>query len=153
VPKSLWLRGRNGRLPIIVYGYAFDRRVTDPARWDKFYRRILSGIQQGLGEKIVFHWTDAAAPQQVYGYQHFPEIQSFSFNEAVRQTQINAHSVTFVVHYDDLGVSFARGGRRPQRWIRNDVRYLQEALWLALHTNPDLVFNYGWNELYEGEPV
>ena len=60
--------------------------------------------------------------------------------------------MTFVVHYDDLGVSFARhGGPRPTRWIRNDIRYLQEAFWLALHTDPDLVFNYGWNELYEGE--
>ncbi len=153
VPERLWLHDRNGKLPIIVYGYAFDRSVTDPAAWETFYRAILRGIEEGLGKSIVLHWTDAGAPQQIYAFQHFPEIQSFTFNEAARQTQVNAHSVTFVVHYDDLGVSFARGGRRPRRWIRNDVRYLQEALWLAKHTNPDLVFNYGWNELYEGEQL
>jgi hypothetical protein len=73
------------------------------------------------------------------------------FNEASTQTPVGARSVTFVVHYDDLGVSFARKGDRAARWIRNDVRYLQEALWLAKHTDPDLVFNYGWNELFEGE--
>ncbi len=151
VPKRLWLRDRNGRLPIIVYGYRFDRSVTDPARWNAFYRKLLDGIEQGLGAKIVLHWTDACAPQQVYAYQHFHQIQSYTFNEAGRQTQAGARSVTFVVHYDDLGVSFARGGPRQQRWIRNDVRYLQESLWLAKHTDPDLVFNYGWNELYEGE--
>jgi len=151
VPERLWLHDRNGRLPIIVYGYTFDRTVTDPAAWHEFYQGVLRGIEERLGQPAVLHWTDANAPQQVYAFQHFPEIQSFTFNEAARQTQANAHSVTFVVHYDDLGVSFARNGSRPRRWIRNDVRYLQEALWLAKHTNPDLVFNYGWNELYEGE--
>jgi len=153
VPKRLWLHDRNGKLPIIVYGYTFDRTVTDPAAWHEFYRAVLRGIEERLGEPAVLHWTDANAPQQVYAFQHFPEIQSFTFNEAARQTQANAHSVTFVVHYDDLGVSFARNGPRPRRWIRNDVRYLQEALWLAKHTDPDLVFNYGWNELYEGEQL
>ncbi|NUQ63204.1 MAG: hypothetical protein HUU20_12060 [Pirellulales bacterium] len=151
VPRKLWLKDRNGKLPIIVYGYAFDRNITDPARWDEFYRSLVRGIEEGLGERIVLHWTDASAPQQVYAYQRFPEIQSYTFNEASRQTQIGARSVTFVVHYDDLGVSFARSGPRGQRWIRNDIRYLQESLWLAKHTDPDLVFNYGWNELYEGE--
>jgi len=29
----LWLHDRNGRLPVVVYGYAFDRKVTDPAPW------------------------------------------------------------------------------------------------------------------------
>ncbi len=151
VPKSLWLHDRNGKLPIVVYGYAFDQSVTDPNRWDRFYRSIISGIEDGLGERVVFHWTNTNTPQQMYGFQHFPQIQSYIFNEATGQTQANAHCVTFVVHYDDLGVSFARKGSRARRWIRNDIRYLQEALWLAKHTNPDLVFNYGWNELYEGE--
>lgn len=151
VPKSLWLHDRNGKLPIVVYGYAFDRTVTDPNQWDKFYRSIIKGIEDGLGERVVFHWTNTNTPQQMYGFQHFPQIQSYIFNEASGQTQANAHCVTFVVHYDDLGVSFARKGPRARRWIRNDIRYLQEALWLAKHTNPDLVFNYGWNELYEGE--
>jgi len=151
VPKSLWLHDRNGSLPIIVYGYAFDQTVTDPNRWDRFYRSMIKGIEGGLGERVVFHWTNTNTPQQMYGYQHFPQIQSYIFNEASGQTQADAHCVTFVVHYDDLGVSFARKGSRARRWIRNDIRYLQEALWLAKHTNPDLVFNYGWNELYEGE--
>lgn len=151
VPKSLWLHDRHGRLPIVVYGYAFDTRVTDPAVWDHFYRTIISGVQQQLGEQVVFHWTNNGTFQQLYGYQHFPEIQSYVFNEATQQSPVNAHCVTFVVHYDDLGVSFTRSGPRPTRWIRNDIRYLEEALGLALATNPDLVFNYGWNELYEGE--
>ncbi|HID77564.1 MAG TPA: hypothetical protein EYP56_16410 [Planctomycetaceae bacterium] len=151
IPRRLWLRDREGRLPIVVYGYNFDTGVTDPTAWDRFYRAIVSGVEEALGEQVIFHWTDTGLPQQLYAFQHFPEIASFTFNEAGRQTQVNARSVTFVVHYDDLGVSFARGGRRKRRWIRNDVRYLQESLWLALHTNPDLVFNYGWNELYEGE--
>lgn len=151
VPRLLWLRDRNGRLPIVVYGYAFDRRVTDPAPWQKFFQGIIDGVEQSLGERVVFHWTNTGSPQQMYGFQHFPEIQSYVFNEASTQTPVGARSVTFVVHYDDLGVSFARQGTRATRWIRNDVRYLQEALWLAEHTDPDLVFNYGWNELYEGE--
>jgi hypothetical protein len=151
VPRSLWLHDRNGRLPIVVYGYAFDQRVTDPAPWGRFFKAIIQGVEQSLGERVVFHWTNNGSPQQMYGFQHFPEIQSYVFNEASSQTPVNARSVTFVVHYDDLGVSFARKGDRASRWIRNDVRYLQEALWLAKHTDPDLVFNYGWNELYEGE--
>ena len=152
VPKALWLHDRNGCLPIVVYGYAFDTRVTDPAAWDRFYRAIISGVEEQLGEQVVFHWTNNGSLQQMYGFQHFPEIQSYVFNEVNQQSPVNAHAVTFVVHYDDLGVSFARaGGPRGTRWIRNDIRYLQEALWLATHTDPDLVFNYGWNELYEGE--
>ncbi|NOZ23010.1 MAG: hypothetical protein GXP25_18205 [Planctomycetes bacterium] len=151
VPKSLWLHDRKGKLPIVVYGYAFDQKVSDPAVWHRFYRAIIDGVEKQLAERVVFHWTNNGSPQQMYGFQHFPEIQSYIFNEASRQTQVNAHSVTFVVHYDDLGVSFARKGGRKRRWIRNDIRYLQEALWLAKHTDPDLVFNYGWNELYEGE--
>lgn len=151
VPKALWLHDRNGRLPIVVYGYAFDQRVTDPAPWDTFFKAIIQGVEQSLGERVVFHWTNNGSPQQMYGFQHFPEIQSYVFNEASPQTPVGARSVTFVVHYDDLGVSFARKGDRASRWIRNDVRYLQETLWLAKHTDPDLVFNYGWNELYEGE--
>jgi len=151
VPRPLWLRDRNGRLPIVVYGYAFDGRVTDPAPWKKFFAAIIQGVQTSLGERVVFHWTNNGSFQQMYGFQHFPEIQSYVFNEAMPQTPVGARSVTFVVHYDDLGVSFARQGNRATRWIRHDVRYLQEALWLAKHTDPDLVFNYGWNELYEGE--
>ena len=152
VPKSLWLHDRNGCLPIVVYGYAFDTRVTDPAVWDRFYRSIISGVEQQLGEQVVFHWTNNGTFQQLYGFQHFPEMQSYIFNEAGQQSPVHAQSVTFVVHYDDLGVSFARDkGPRATRWIRNDIRYLQEALGLAMHTDPDLVFNYGWNELYEGE--
>jgi len=151
VPKDLWLHDRNGNLPIIVYGYAFDQSVTDPKPWDTFYRTLIDGVQEQLDERVVFHWTNTHTPQQMYGFQHFPQIQSYIFNEASGQTPVNAHCVTFVVHYDDLGVSFARKGTRLRRWIRNDIRYLQEALWLAKHTDPDLVFNYGWNELYEGE--
>ena len=151
VPRDLWLHDRNGRLPVVVYGYAFDRKVTDPAPWDRFYRAIIQGVEQAVGDRVVFHWTNSGAPQQMYGFQHFPQIQSYIFNEASPQDPTGAHSVTFVVHYDDLGPSFLRKGERPARWIRNDIRYLQEDLWLAKHTNPDLVFNYGWNELYEGE--
>lgn len=151
VPRSLWLHDRNGRLPIVVYGYAFDQRITDPAPWKRFFEAIIRGVEQSLGERVVFHWTNNGSFQQMYGFQHFPEIQSYVFNEASSQTPVGARSVTFVVHYDDLGVSFARKGERANRWIRNDVRYLQEALWLAKHTDPDLVFNYGWNELFEGE--
>lgn len=151
VPRSLWLHDRNGRLPIVVYGYAFDGRVTDPAPWQQFFEAIVQGVAQALGERAMFHWTNNGSFQQMYGFQHFPEIQSYVFNEASPQTPVAARSVTFVVHYDDLGVSFARKGDRPARWIRHDVRYLQEALWLAKHTDPDLVFNYGWNELFEGE--
>lgn len=151
VPRPLWLHDRHGRLPIVVYGYAFDGRITDPAPWQKFFAAIIQGVQQSLGERAVFHWTNNGSFQQMYGFQHFPEIQSYVFNEASVQTPVAARSVTFVVHYDDLGVSFARQQGRPTRWIRNDVRYLQETLWLAKHTDPDLVFNYGWNELYEGE--
>ncbi|MFV1967355.1 MAG: hypothetical protein ACC628_18150 [Pirellulaceae bacterium] len=151
VPKNLWLHDRNGHLPIIVYGYAFDQSITDPKIWHTFYQTLIDGVEQGLSESVVFHWTNTQTPQQMYGFQHFPEIQSYIFNEAMGQTQVDARSVTFVVHYDDLGVSFPRQGPRERRWIRNDVRYLQEALWLAKHTDPDLFFNYGWNELYEGE--
>ncbi len=96
-----------------------------PAAWDRFYRAIISGVEQQLGEQVVFHWTNNGSLQQMYGFQHFPEIQSYVFNEVNQQSPVNAHSVTFVVHYDDLGVSFARaGGPRATRWIRNDIRYL-----------------------------
>ena len=151
VPREFWLHDRNGKLPIVVYGYAFDRKITDPAPWDRFFRAIIEGVEQGLGEHAVFHWTNSGTVQQMYAFQHFPQIQSYIFNEASPQDPTNAHSVTFVVHYDDLGPSFLRKGERPARWIRNDIRYLQEDLWLAKHTDPDLLFNYGWNELFEGE--
>ena len=114
VPKELWLHDRNGCLPIVVYGYQFDGRVTDPDAWDRFYRAIISGVEERLGEQVVFHWTNNGTLQQMYGYQHFPEIQSYIFNEVGQQTPVNAHSVTFVVHYDDLGVSFARSGPRAR---------------------------------------
>jgi len=51
--------------------------------------------------------------------------------------------VTFVVHYDDLRSIVPPEGRAACALVRNDIRYLQEDLWLAKHTNPDLVFNYG----------
>lgn len=151
VPRTLWLHDRHGRLPIVVYGYAFDTREIDPAAWDRFYRAIITGVEARLGEPAVFHWTNNGTLQQLYGFQHFPAIQSYVFNEMHQQSPVNAQSVTFVVHYDDLGVSFARGGTRESRGIRNDIRYLEEALWLAEQTDPDLFFNYGWNELFEGE--
>jgi len=90
VPRSLWLHDRNGRLPIVVYGYAFDGRVTDPAPWQEFFKAIVQGVEQSLGERAVFHWTNNGSFQQMYGFQHFPEIQSYVFNEASPQTPVAA---------------------------------------------------------------
>lgn len=152
LPHELWLRHSDGSLPMIFYGYQFDRRsIRDVDAWHQFYSRLIDGLKNALANDVKIYWTDAMAPQQCYAYQHFPEIKTFYFNPTHWQMPINPGAYTFVVNYDDLGDY--RKGNRAQRLIVNDIRHIQETLWLAKHSPLELVFFYGWNELYEGENI
>lgn len=154
VPKELWLRHSDGSLPMIFYGYQFDRRsIRDIDAWHQFYSRLINGLKEALDSNVKMYWTDAHAPhapQQCYAYQHFPEIKSFVFNPTHEQISINPGAHTLVINYDDLGDT---RGNRTGRLIVNDIRHLQEMLWLAKHLPLELVFFYGWNEFYEGENI
>jgi hypothetical protein len=58
--------------------------------------------------------------------------------------------VTWNINFDNLGIYRVN---KMQRVVRDDPRYIQEMLWLARHTDPDLVFIYSWNEFYEGANI
>ncbi len=150
VPKHLWLVENDGRIPLIFYGYQFDQSYRGVAVWDRFYRGLLDGLRHALARPVRIYWTDCGALCQTYAFQHFPEICSYSFGWWGGQRQVNAQSVTFVVHYDDAG---AVVGGRAARTFTYDTRFLEENLQLARWTSPRFVFNYGWNEFYEGEHI
>jgi len=161
IPRDLWLYDRENRLAMIFYGYQFDEGISDTTQWRRFYSYIIEGIKKELSTDIVIHWTYAHKPQQLYGYQNFKEIKSYTFNMLHAQSCVDADSVTFVLNYDDYGVwegnkrvrNATVGHARKENLIINDVRLLEEGLWLAEKTNPSMVFFYGWNELFEGEAI
>ncbi len=150
IPRDLWLRESDGKVPLIFYGYQFDQSVRDIGAWHSFYSRLLDGLARRLGTPVRIYWTDAGVLCQVYAFQHFPDIVSFSFGWWGGQRQMGRPSVTFVAHYDDLG---AQVGGRAQRTFTYDHRFLEEHLQLARLTAPPFVFHYGWNEYYEGENI
>jgi hypothetical protein len=150
VPKNLWLHEADGSIPLIFYGYQFDQSYRDVSLWHDFYRKLLDGLREKLGAPVRIYWTDCGALCQTYAFQHFPEISSYSFSWWGGQRQIGARSVTFVVHYDDRG---AVVGGRTARTMSYDSRFLEEHLQLARLTKPRLIFNYGWNEYFEGEHI
>ncbi|MGC8667292.1 MAG: hypothetical protein ACP5VE_04135 [Chthonomonadales bacterium] len=150
IPRHLWLREGDGSLPIIFYAYQFDSSFRNVKDWDHFYRSLLDGLRSRLGSPVHIYWTDAGAMPEVYAFQHFPEITSYTFGWWGGQTQINAKAATLVASYDDRGAT-VQG--RAARTVVNDPLYLQLDLELARISNPTLVFNYGWNEFYEGEHI
>jgi len=150
IPRDLWLRERDESIPLIFYGYQFDQSFRSVAEWDGFYRKLLAGLRERLGGAVRIYWTDCGALCQTYAFQHFDEISSYSFSWWGGQRQIGARSVTFVLHYDDQG---AVAGGRSARTMCYDNRFIEEHLQLARLTRPRLVFNYGWNEYFEGENV
>ena len=150
IPQELWLSEADGSLPIIFYAYQFDQSYRGADLWHRFYRQLLDDLRERLGKPIRIYWTDSGTLCQTYAFQHFPEISSYSFGWWGGQRQINAQSVTFVVHYDDKG---AVVGGRAARNASFDPRFLEEDLALARMASPRLVFNYGWNEYYEGENI
>gem|GEM_PF-1288796 len=150
IPRNLWLREENGALPIIFYAYQFDTAFNDIAQWDHFYQTLLSGLQSQLNAPVHIYWTSTNALPQIYAFQHFPQISSYTFGWWGNQIQIGAKSVTLIASYDDAG---AVVGGRAARTINDDLRYLESDMRLAEVANPELVFNYGWNEFYEGEHI
>ncbi len=150
IPRNLWLREEDGALPIIFYAYQFDTAFNNIAQWDHFYKTLLSGLQSQLNAPVHIYWTSTNALPQIYAFQHFPQISSYTFGWWGNQIQIGAKSVTLIASYDDAG---AVAGGRPARTINDDLRYLETDLRLAEVGNPELVFNYGWNEFYEGEHI
>lgn len=150
IPRNLWLRETDGALPIIFYAYQFDTAFNDISQWDHFYKTLLSGLQSQLNAPVHIYWTSTNALPQIYAFQHFPQISSYTFGWWGNQIQIGAKSVTLIAAYDDAG---AVVGGRAARTINDDPRYLETDLRLAEVGNPELVFNYGWNEFYEGEHI
>lgn len=151
VPRDLWLLDRQGRLPIMVFGFDFDRTNTNFDAWYNFYRTMLQDVERQLGVKPVFYWTGINAVQQELAFQYFPDqIRPFNFVLDNPQMQLAPGNVTWNINFDNLGVQRAHGLRRV---IRDDPRYLQEMLWLAKYTAPDLLFIYSWNEYYEGANI
>lgn len=150
IPCDLWLREGDGSLPIIFYAYQFDSSFRDVRQWDHFYRELLAGLSQRLGRGVHIYWTDAGAMPQVYAFQHIPQIRSYTFGWWGGQTQVNAASATLIASYDDRGAT-VQG--RAARTVVNDPLYLELDLQLARTCGPALVFNYGWNEFYEGEHI
>ncbi len=153
IPEDLRLVDRDGRIPVVFYGYQFAGGGTVQA-WDLFFRQVTDGLMRALGREPVLHWTDAGRPEQAYGFQHFPSIRPFTFNPCHPQSALGADSVTFCLAYDDYGVwrgNTEAPGPREHDLIIDDPRLVEEGLALAQVTDPSLVFFYGWNELYEGE--
>jgi hypothetical protein len=151
IPRDLWLILQDGSVPIIFYGYQFDRSsefyIGD---WDKFYSMLIQEIYESLKAPPKIFWTDSKVPQQLYAFQHFSNISPFATTPTHYQAPINARSHSFVLNYDDLG-SFKMGKER--RLIVNDIRYIQEMLWLAKHTPSELIFFNSWNGFPEGSNI
>lgn len=151
IPRDLWLLDRNGRLPIMVFGFDFDRTNTNFEEWYSFYRTLLQDVEAELGVPPVFYWTAINAIQQELAFQHFPDqFKPFNFVLDMPQMQLAPGAVTWNVNFDNLGV---QRQHKLRRVIRDDPRYLQEMLWLAKYTSPDLLFLYSWNEFYEGANI
>lgn len=151
VPRSHWLLDRNGRLPIMVFAFGFDQSNTDAAAWHGFYQSVLSGLERRLGVAPVFYWTARNLIQLEYAFQHFPQqFRPFNFVLDMPQPQLAPGAVTWNINFDNLGVWRFH---KLQRVVRDDPRYLQEMIWLAKHTAPELLFIYSWNEYYEGANI
>jgi hypothetical protein len=150
IPRDLWLREANYTLPIIFYAYQFDGSYNRVEKWDRFYRNLLAGLTKRLSAPVHIYWTGTGSMAQVYAYQHFPQISSYAFGWWGGQPQTAARSVTLVANYDDAGAA-VQG--RAARTVANDLLYIEEGLRLAEVAAPRLVFNYGWNEYFEGENI
>ena len=151
LPGDLWLLDRQGRVPIMLYGLGFDRTIEDRDAWQLFYTTLLLRLEEGLGRRPVVYWSAASAVQLEYAFQQFPDrLRPYNFVLDSPQHQLAPGAVTWNVNFDNLGVWRVY---RLEREIRNDPRYLQEMLWLAKHTAPELLFIYGWNEFFEGANV
>lgn len=153
IPKELRMTDRQGRLIIMTFAFGFDESLTNtPAQWKQFYDTLLGGLEQKLGQPVVIYWTGRNVWPLEYGFQHYPQqIRPYNFVLDTMQPQFGHSEVTWNVNYDNLGVQ--RTYKGFLRVIRNDPRYLQEMLWLAKNTQPDLVFIYSWNEFYEGANI
>jgi hypothetical protein len=150
IPRELRLLEADGSVPLIFYGYQFDQSVRSVETWHAFYQGLLDDLGRVLGAPPRIYWTDSGALCETYAFQRFPEIHSFSFAWWGAQRQLNPASVTFVMHYDDKGAGV---GGRAARSAAYDPRFAEEHLGLARMSSPRLVFNYGWNEFYEGENI
>lgn len=155
VPPASWLLDPSGDVPIVIYGYQFSDGGS-LQHWDAFFEHLVEGVASELDRRPVFYWTDAGSAAQAHAYQRFPEVRPFNFNPCHPQSALGSNSVTFVVSYDDCGVrkgNLLAPGTREHDLIINDLRLAEEALSLALTTDPSLLVFYGWNELFEGEAL
>ena len=151
IPRESWLLDGDQNLPIMIFGFGFDTASTDDEAWHTFYSSILAGLEQQLGIKPVLYWTAINKLQLEYAFLHFPDqIRPFNFVLDNPQPQLAPGAVTWNINFDNLGIYRVD---KMQRVVRDDPRYIQEMLWLARHTDPDLVFIYSWNEFYEGANI
>lgn len=152
LPRQNWLIDKQGRMPIFVFGFGFETDLKYTAsQWDKFYRAIISGLEAKLGRPVVIYWTARNVWPLEYAFQNFPDkVRPFNFVLDNMQPQLSSAEVTWNINFDNLGVQ-----RRYNllRVIRDDPRYLQEMLWLAKNSTPEIVFIYSWNEYFEGANV
>ena len=151
IPRDLWLRDADGRLPIFVYAYGFPERLTNTTSWTWFFTELPRRVESALDADVIFDWSVAYLPPsqvQELAFERWPETYApFNFVVDLPQSQFGHHVVTWNFIFDNRGVA-ARDGL--PRVIRDDNRYLEETAWIAAHTKPSLVFIYSWNEFWEG---
>ncbi len=148
IPRDLWLFDGQGRLPVVVYGYGFPDGLTDVAGWTWFFTSLVDRVQDELAVDVVFDWSASLTQVQEFAFERWPSsYQPFNFVVDAIQPQFGSHVVTWNFVFDNRGVA---SRDNLLRVIRDDIRYIQEPLWLATHTSPGLVFIYSWNELFEG---
>lgn len=151
VPRNSWLFDKQGRLPMMIFGFGFNTTATDAEEWHDFYTTILTGLETRIGVRPIIYWTAINKLQIEYAFQYFPDqIRPFNFVLDNPQPQLAPGSVTWNINFDNLGVYRTN---KLQRVIRDDLRYIQEMLWLAKYTAPELLFIYSWNEYYEGANI
>ncbi len=150
LPPERMLVDSQDRLVMVFYAFPFDLSNRDPDAWNLFFTRLAEGLEEALGKPIRVYWTGLHNIQAMHGLLHFEQFSPLNFNPFEAQTQIDADSVCWAFNYDDRG-AVVQG--RKDRLIQKDPGYLQEGFDLALRTTPNLVFNYGWNEYFEGENI
>ena len=144
------LRDSDGRLVMVFYAFPFDLGMDAPGPWEEFFRELASRLELGLGAPVRTYWTGLHCVQAMHGLLHHEEFSPLNFNPFEGQVQIDGAAVCWAFNYDDRG-AVVQG--RQDRLIQLEPAFLQEGYWLALNSRPELVFNYGWNEYFEGENI
>ncbi len=144
------LRDSQGRLVMVFYAFPFDLSIEEPGPWDEFFRELATRLEGSLGSQVRIYWTGLHWVQPMHGLLHYEEFSPLNFNPFESQVQIDGAAVCWAFNYDDRGAVIQ--GRRD-RLIQLEPAYLQEGFWLAMNSRREVVFNYGWNEYFEGENI